>query len=118
MCFTYETSAYPITDVYHRARKEHLCSDCGETITKGELYRKVVYPPDGYGLETFKVCKSCMILADRITGTELLRGCTRFDASPPIAGATEHLIESGTMPWETANQRYWRKKREERLARS
>jgi len=113
MCFYDLEPATFLKDTWPKARKEHLCSDCGETIRKGEKYNCLVTVFDG-DLVPYNICKSCIILSDRITGTEILRGCGRYEASPPIAGATEHLIECGEMPWETPRQKHWAKVREER----
>jgi len=41
-----------------RARKEHLCSECGETITIGEQHEHVRGKWDGYWME-FRTCQVC-----------------------------------------------------------
>lgn len=45
------------------ARKEHLCSECGRIINKGELYEKAVGKWDGR-LDSFKTCNDCLSVRD------------------------------------------------------
>jgi hypothetical protein len=43
------------------ARKEHQCSDCGETIHPGEEYQHVTGKWEG-GIATFKTCEICQLI--------------------------------------------------------
>jgi hypothetical protein len=54
------------TESYHKARKEHVCCACGETIRKGDRYRKtfVVFEGD---VDTYKHCLRCATLMDAIS---------------------------------------------------
>lgn len=44
---------------YVKARKEHPCCECGETITVGERYEYVFGKWDGY-LDTYRTCMTCV----------------------------------------------------------
>jgi hypothetical protein len=50
---TYVAEKYPIT-----ARKEHVCTECYDTIKVGEQYERAVAFGD-YGISTFKTCRLC-----------------------------------------------------------
>lgn len=41
-----------------RARKQHICEECGVTIQPGETYERVVGKWDGH-LSTFATCERC-----------------------------------------------------------
>jgi hypothetical protein len=53
------------TESHHRARQEHTCCACRETIRKGDRYRKtfVVFEGDAY---TYKHCLRCATMFDAI----------------------------------------------------
>jgi hypothetical protein len=48
-----------------KARKEHTCCECGETIDKGSTYEYVTMLYDG-SWDTFKTCMPCFNLGDDI----------------------------------------------------
>jgi len=45
------------------ARKDHRCSECGETIPKGDKYERVT-GLWGDSIDTFKTCLSCVEIRD------------------------------------------------------
>jgi len=53
----YPASVY--TEKVIKARKEHVCGECRETIKKGEKYERVKGLWDGYW-GTFNTCVPCM----------------------------------------------------------
>ena len=61
-----------------KANKEHICCECGSTITIGETYHlfKAVYD---YGFDQFKTCSICEKIRNRamkhIDIEELVFGC-------------------------------------------
>ncbi len=58
-----------VSTTYHRkARKEHRCGECGETIARGAKYEYVKGLCDGYWF-SHKTCWSCKVMRDSIFHT-------------------------------------------------
>lgn len=49
-----------INQAIRKARKQHVCSNCGRKIEPGERYRRHVLV-DGRAMMTFSDCKECAI---------------------------------------------------------
>lgn len=54
----YEVAQFHKSEL-RRARKEHACSECGESIQPGEQYEHVTAMWDA-GINTFKTCSFCL----------------------------------------------------------
>lgn len=48
------------------ARKDHACSECGGKIGAGERYGYAVAIGGEWGLDTWRRCASCLMLAEAI----------------------------------------------------
>jgi hypothetical protein len=46
-----------------KARKDHICDECGCTITPGNVYENATGKWDGC-LDTFKCCSDCLSIRD------------------------------------------------------
>ena len=58
-----ECPASAYTQKNRRAAKEHRCTECGETITKGTMYEYVKGLWDG-AWSAYKTCLSCVEIRD------------------------------------------------------
>jgi len=49
-----------------KARKEHTCNECGQTIKVGDHYEKVTakWPEDSGRIRTYKTCLNCLTIRD------------------------------------------------------
>jgi len=63
MCEDYDGSE-PIVDAWRRARKEHKCFACGESIHQGDVYHFTAQKDDEFC--TFKHCARCWALGQAI----------------------------------------------------
>jgi hypothetical protein len=46
-------------ETYPKARKQHICTECRDTISPGETYERAAVFSDGH-VSTFKTCRLCL----------------------------------------------------------
>ena len=75
-----------------KARKKHICFECGRTIEPGETYdlKKMVY--DGR-VETFKTCRDCSNLRDTFINCSFYFGKVREDIREHIGECQGEISE-------------------------
>lgn len=91
MCF-YDADA-PVT--FHatnvkKARTDHRCCECRQTIPSGSSYEKVKGIWPDFGPHTFKTCNACVALRAEVQRLEEAAGCYGSEAIPPF----EMLLEA------------------------
>jgi hypothetical protein len=74
----------------HRARKTHICEECGRVISIGEVYWYGFGKQDGYIYDS-KTCEHCRVASDW-----LLRNCNGFIYGAIIEDLKEHA--EGSLP--------------------
>lgn len=83
MCFYSDEQAECYSEETRKARKQHKCHGCGETIERGQLYIYGHGVFDGSGFSS-KVCGVCRLHQIRIDEYELnVEGC-RYPESWPM----------------------------------
>lgn len=82
-----------------KARKSHRCCECRGWIEKDEVYERVTGVWDGSGY-TFKTCRECVILRDRLNDVEL-----KMREEPiPYAMVEEHIKECDDLESESGQE--------------
>lgn len=76
------------------ARKDHRCTECGETILAGTVYLKITGIFDGNPF-TEKQCRRCCWDRKRIREHEEAEGCKGIEAEPGWGGLLDGLHECG-----------------------
>jgi len=70
-----------------RARKEHVCSECGRVIQKGETYRVETGRWEGR-FDTYKICRDCVSIRDSFF-------CEGYSYTMVLEDLREHIQEVG-----------------------
>lgn len=73
-----------------KARKDHRCCECSETIPKGEQYHKIVGKWDGH-VSSYKLCGRCQEVREWAAKTD----ASGFYEYCAISGLYCYLIECG-----------------------
>lgn len=90
MCFTGDESPTVFAERIRRARKEHRCRECRETIPAGAIYTAIFGVWDGERAY-FKICSACEELRARIAEHEMARGCAEHESVCPYGGLSSYL---------------------------
>ena len=60
-----DSGGFLLSSASPRARKEHTCTECGDTISKGDIYHREVLKYDWEGgLFVAKTCGNCLAMRD------------------------------------------------------
>lgn len=85
MCYE-EYEATDLSSEWLKARKEHTCFACHETIRKGDRYHRTAQLYDGTP-DVFKHCARCWMLVERIIH---VNGSCQWDLNCGTAWEEEH----------------------------
>lgn len=89
MCYTGLDQPKVSRTAIVRARKEHTCCECNESIRRGDDYHVV----SGLWVDTFdafKTCARCYFVREMLAREEIAEGCGYDEAYPPFT----HLAEA------------------------
>ena len=98
-CIDYGDGPTLYDEKYRKARKEHKCCECGQTINAGDDYQVITGLWDGRWDE-FKTCEKCADLRDSL-----------MDVSCPALGDlradyAEYLENIGAVKYDEQNDEY------------
>lgn len=92
MCFDYDGSCEVWKETFPRARKPHVCCECGQTIPKGRKHRSVFSVFEGDAM-TSRTCLACEYVRSIIREYEEDEGCEGQEAECPIGGLRDAIRE-------------------------
>lgn len=78
---------------WRKARKEHRCCECGETILPGTSYEYVAGYWDDFG--TYKTCDRCVQVRELIKDFEMASGCDEDESFCPHRHIGQTLVDHG-----------------------
>lgn len=91
MCFISEAPRGFYEHSTPKARKEHFCDECSETIPIGAVYNKHSGKWDS--IATYRVCGRCEEARDIVESFEESIGCRASESAPPFGHLLEALSE-------------------------
>lgn len=101
---------YDPADIYNetdpKARKSHICSECGRTINKGEKYRNHFGIWEGRA-ETFKTCSHCLVAQNWLR--EECGGFLHGGLEDEIYEHADDYRKMFIYRWKVGIQRKWKK---------
>lgn len=84
MCFDTDGESSDVwEETWQRARKEHACDECRETILVGEVYQRIGSLYDGRW-STFRFCPACLYLQALLYAQERSEGCLYQESWYPM----------------------------------
>ena len=84
MCFVYDRSCTAQRISWPRARKQHQCCECRETIAVGERYRYEWQALSDGEMWEGKLCDACVYLFALLYACERADGCQDNESWYPI----------------------------------
>ena len=93
MCFTDYDGPRFYDATLRKAKKEHVCCECDETIPPGATYEHVAGKWDDFC--TFKTCDRCLKVRDLIADFERAAGCDEDEARCPHRHLEQTLVDHG-----------------------
>jgi hypothetical protein len=97
MCF-YDDDSDGYCDIWREtnptARKPHRCYECRGTINPGEAYKRVDYVHRSEA-GSYKTCRRCEAVRQRIHEVEIARGCRDHESWCPTGQLQEAIWNEG-----------------------
>lgn len=105
--FDYEPAGFVSTTRIKKARKDHLCNSCKNTIPTGASYLRVASAYDGRAF-TEKMCEQCSEISDDFDSKH------NFKAFPSaLVDTLQHCVEQEEWDGHKETAEYWQSKIEE-----